>query len=43
VIKYELKDELNFEEKQCWQAFSNQVSNGIALELAKFPRKSIFQ
>ncbi|CAF0989740.1 unnamed protein product [Adineta steineri] len=41
VISYELKNGLTVEEKRSWQLFCTQVSNGLAVELAKFPRKSI--
>ncbi|CAF1220420.1 unnamed protein product [Rotaria sordida] len=41
VINYELRDELNIEEKQAWQLFTKHVSDCLLLEIAKFPRKSI--
>ncbi|CAF3862222.1 unnamed protein product [Rotaria sp. Silwood1] len=41
VIKHELKDGLNVEEKQVWQLFTKQVSDRLLSEMAKFPRKSI--
>ncbi|UJR31533.1 hypothetical protein I4U23_019022 [Adineta vaga] len=41
VISYELQNDLTIEEKRAWQSFCNQVSNGLTMELTKFPRKSI--
>ncbi|CAF1133073.1 unnamed protein product [Adineta ricciae] len=41
VINYELQHELTTEEKHSWQIFCTKVSNGLAAELSKFPRKSI--
>ncbi|CAF3371378.1 unnamed protein product [Rotaria socialis] len=41
VIQYELNIDLTVEEKQAWQLFSSEVSRCLAVEMSKFPRRSI--